>query len=192
MTRRPRLDWIGPVGWVAAPVAALAASAAHAVDYLSAEQAQARLFPEADRFETRELLLDAGLRQRVETTLGAPLKLARVPLRLAKKGGALIGVVVVDDVIGKFERITYAVGIDAQGTLRPVEILSYRESHGQEVRLPAWRKQFAGKTAASPLAIGEDIDNISGATLSCTHVTQGVRRIAITVQALREAGALRD
>lgn len=191
MARRSGVDWIGPVGWVAVPVAALATSAAYAVDYLSAEQAQALLFPDADRFEARELILDAALRQRVEAKLGAPLKLARVPLRLAKKGGALLGVVVVDNVIGKFENITYAVGIDAQGTLRQVEILSYRESHGQEVRLPAWRRQFVGKTAASPLAIGEDIDNISGATLSCTHVTQGVRRIAITVEALREAGALR-
>jgi Na+-translocating ferredoxin:NAD+ oxidoreductase RnfG subunit len=96
----------------------------------------------------------------------------------------------VDDVVGKFERITYAVGIGAEGAVRGVEILSYRESHGHEVRLPAWRRQFVGKTASSPLRLGEDIANISGATLSCRHVTDGVRRIVAVVDGLRGAGAL--
>jgi hypothetical protein len=39
----------------------------------------------------------------------------------------------------------YAVGIAANGKARQIEILNYRESHGYEVRLPAWRKQFVGK-----------------------------------------------
>ena len=58
-----------------------------------------------------------------------------------------------------------------------IEILTYREGHGAEVRLPAWRNQFVGKTAADPVKIGSDIANISGATLSCTHITDGVHRL---------------
>jgi Na+-transporting NADH:ubiquinone oxidoreductase subunit C len=45
------------------------------------------------------------------------------------------------------------------------------------VKLPAWRNQFVGKSAADPVKIGADIANISGATLSCTHITDGVRRL---------------
>ena len=100
---------------------------------------------------------------------------ARWPVRVAQRDGATLGYVVVDDVIGKFELISYAVGIGRDGTIRQVEVLSYRESHGHEIRLPAWRKQFVGKTASAPLRVGEDIANISGATLSCTHVTEGVQ-----------------
>jgi Na+-transporting NADH:ubiquinone oxidoreductase subunit NqrC len=102
----------------------------------------------------------------------------------------VLGYVVFDDVIGKFELISYAVGIATDGSVKQVEILAYRESHGGEIRLPTWRKQFIGKTAAAPLRIGEDIANISGATLSCTHVTDGVRRIVAALGAARRAGTL--
>jgi hypothetical protein len=47
-----------------------------------------------------------------------------------------------------------------------------------------------GKTAEAPLRVGEDIANISGATLSCTHVTEGVRRIAAVVALARRTGSL--
>ena len=109
---------------------------------------------------------------------------------VARRGDATLGYIVADQVVGKFELIGYAVGIGLDGAVRQVEILSYRESHGGEIRLAAWRRQFAGKTADSPLRIGDDIANISGATLSCSHVTEGVRRIVAVVEAARKSGAL--
>jgi hypothetical protein len=45
------------------------------------------------------------------------------------------------------------------------------------VRLAGWRNQFAGKTAADAVALDRDIRNISGATLSCRHLTEGVHRL---------------
>jgi uncharacterized protein with FMN-binding domain len=45
------------------------------------------------------------------------------------------------------------------------------------VRDGAWRAQFVGKSAASPLQLNVDIKNISGATLSSKHITDGVKRI---------------
>ena len=115
---------------------------------------------------------------------------ARWPVRVAQRAGQTLGVVVSDEVIGKFELISYAVGIDRDGAVRQVEILSYRESHGGEVRLPAWRRQFVGKTAASPLRVGDDIANISGATLSCTHLAEGIKRIVAVVALARRQGSL--
>jgi Na+-translocating ferredoxin:NAD+ oxidoreductase RnfG subunit len=102
----------------------------------------------------------------------------------------VLGYVVVDAVVGKTELIDYAVGIGLDGTIRQVEILAYRESHGAEIRLPAWRRQFIGKGAEAALRIGDDITNISGATLSCTHVAEGVRRIVAIVALARRDGAL--
>jgi len=111
-------------------------------------------------------------------------------VRVALKDGAPLGYVVVDDVIGKFELISYAVGLGTDGTVRQIEVLSYRESHGHEIRLPAWRKQFVGKGASAPIRVGEDIANISGATLSCSHVTEGVKRIVALIDLARQTGAL--
>jgi Na+-translocating ferredoxin:NAD+ oxidoreductase RnfG subunit len=40
-----------------------------------------------------------------------------------------------------------------------------------------WRQQFVGKTAHDPLKLNRDIQNISGATLSSKHITDGVKRV---------------
>jgi len=175
---------------LAAPAALVAPAPAFAVDYLTADQAQALIFPAADRFELAEFTLTAGEREALEAKLGFKVR-ERWTLRLARQGTRLLGVLAVDDVVGKFERITFATGVGADGAVAEVEVLSYRESHGYEVRLPAWRKQFVGKTAASPLRVGDDIANISGATLSCQHLTQGVRRAVAVVDALLRRGGLR-
>jgi hypothetical protein len=142
--------------FVAAPVA-IFALAAHAAVYLSVEQAQQAIFPGA-RFTMEALALPDAPRR----------KLWRV-----SEGGWFI----VDAVLGKHELITYAVGLGADGSVRGVEILEYLESYGYQIRDAAWRRQFAGKTARDPLKLDQDIRNISGATLSCRHVTDGIKRL---------------
>ena len=170
-------------------VVATAPSSAFAIDYLSAEQAATLMFPDADAFEARNVALDAAQLQQLDAQ-GVRGRSANWPVRVAKRAGATLGFVVTDEVIGQVELIGYAVGIAHDGTVLQVEILSYRESHGFEVRLPAWRRQFVGKGGASALRVGDDIANISGATLSCTHVTEGVRRIVAVVALARRVGSL--
>jgi Na+-transporting NADH:ubiquinone oxidoreductase subunit NqrC len=169
------------------PLTLLAAGAAtapaFATQYLSPEQAQKLMFPEADSFRNEPLALTSAQMEQVQALSGLPARSVQWRVVAAMKAGSLLGYVVLDDVVGKFELISYAVGINPDASIRQVEILTYRESHGGEVRLPAWRKQFAGKTAkGGALAIGHGIANISGATLSCTHLTDGVRRIAAIAQ----------
>jgi Na+-transporting NADH:ubiquinone oxidoreductase subunit NqrC len=72
------------------------------------------------------------------------------------------------------------VALDPTGRVMRVDILQYRESYGGEVREPGWLAQFVGKTSSSPLKVGSDVRNISGATLSSLHVTEGVKRILAT------------
>lgn len=174
---------------VAAAAVATAPTSAFAVDYLSAEQAAKLMFPEADAFEVRNVVLDAAQLQQLDAQ-GVRGRSANWQVRVARKAGAALGFVVADDVLGKVELISYAVGVALDGSVKQVEILSYRESHGFEIRLPAWRRQFVGKGSNSSLRVGEDIANISGATLSCVHVTDGVRRIVAVVALARRAGGL--
>jgi Na+-translocating ferredoxin:NAD+ oxidoreductase RnfG subunit len=96
----------------------------------------------------------------------------------AMRGQDLAGYVFVDEVIGKEDFITYAAGIDPTGRVSGLEVLAYRESHGGEIRNDAWRRQFAGRQGLGELRVQTDIRNIAGATLSCQHVTQGVRWLA--------------
>src|SRR5436190_1223842 len=103
----------------------MAATTAFAVDYLTFEQAAALIFPDADRFEAREIELDAAQLQSLAEA-GVRGRSARWTARIARHGETTLGVVVADAVIGKFELISYAVGIDSAGTIRQIAILSYR------------------------------------------------------------------
>ncbi len=169
----------------------VATPGAFAVDYLTSAQARALLFASATQWSEASVALSAEQLQRLAQQAGLPARSAAWSLANARDAqGRYLGSVVVDQVVGKFELITYAVGIDAKGVVLGIEILSYRESHCSEIRLPAWRKQFQGKTLAQPIKTGDDIAIMSGATLSCRHVTDGVRRIVALLAVLREAALL--
>ena len=148
-------------GWMrwTVPAAAIVSMAApaYAVQYLTVEEAQKAAFPSAHLTEVQS---------------GRVWK--------ASNGG----IFVLDHVIGKHLYIDYAVSIEG-GRVRRVDILQYRESYGGEIRSPSWLAQFVGKSASSPLQVGSDIRNISGATLSSLHVTEGVKRVLAAYGNLR-------
>lgn len=151
--------------------AALAVPAGYAATYLSVEQAQRTLFPGA-ALTPLGITLNAEQRRAIEGASDTRVRSAEQKIWRASGGGWFI----VDEVLGKHEFITYAVALSATGAVKGVEILDYRESYGYEIRRPEWRQQFVGKTAGAPLKLDQDIKNISGATLSCRHVAEGVRR----------------
>ena len=161
---------------------ALASGSAFATQYLSVEQAQQVIFPEANAFKSSTVSLNLEQMQQVEKLAGLPARSVAWRVIAAYQGDKLLGHIVFDDVIGKFELISYAVGLQLDASVRQVEILAYRESHGFEIKNANWRKQFVGKNVSAGLKVGEGVANISGATLSCAHVTDGVRRIAAIAQ----------
>ena len=173
---RPGWTTTSLVALTSAGVPALFPPAVHAAQYMSVEQAQKAAFPEADRFEARSLRLTP---EQLKTLDGVASVRQRGEIRRieAWAGNKLLGTLYVDDVIGKVEWVSYALALGADGSVRTLDILEYRETHGYEVRTPSWRKQFAGRRADTPFHFGEDIKNISGATLSCAHLTAGVQRL---------------
>lgn len=162
----------------------------YAGQYATVDEAAKRGFPEATSFKESVFQLTAEQVSAIATTTGLPAKSVLWRSLTAMNGDKPVGLLVLDGVIGKFELIDYAVGIGADGKIRNVEILAYRESHGYEVRLPAWRKQFVGKDKSDKLRVSEDIASISGATMSATHITDGVRRIVAVVEQMKAAGRL--
>lgn len=87
---------------------------------------------------------------------------------------------IVDNVIGKHENIDIAVALGKQGQVKGIEILVYRETYGDEVRNAKWLKQFHGRDYREHLKLDREIKNISGATLSCRHITDGINRLTHT------------
>lgn len=165
-------------------MAALAPAAAYAETYLTVEQAQALMFPHQP-LSAHPLTLNDAQVKAIEDASHVHVLTREVRAWQAADGGWFLA----DQVYGKHELIAYAVALDPKGTIRQVEILSYREAYGGDVRLAGWRAQFVGKHPGDPLAVGEDIRNISGATISCNHVTDGIRRLLATWSQVLAPGA---
>src|SRR5207253_2283134 len=105
--------------WV--PIAAVCVpAAAHATQYLTVEQAQHALFPAAERFAPSTVKLSPEARERIAAESGVPSRADEQPVWRAMRGNALVGLFIVDEVIGKHELITYAVGLDPQGVVRGI------------------------------------------------------------------------
>lgn len=172
MSNKP--DWL-IVSAVCVPL--FAAAPAFAVQYMSAETAQKLMFPEATAFSAHPVKLDDAQKRAVEKAARVRMRYPEQPVWRVMAKGKPVGWFVLDEVYGKHEFITYAVALDTSGAVRGVEILDYRETHGGEVRNPKWRAQFEGKRHGAALRLDEDVQNISGATLSCKHISEGVRRV---------------
>jgi Na+-translocating ferredoxin:NAD+ oxidoreductase RnfG subunit len=143
------LRWTAPVAVVIS-----IASPAYAATYMSIEQAQKHAFPNASFAEVQA---------------GRVWK--------AQAGGKVVGYFYSDHVIGKHLFIDYTVALGSDGRVRRVDILAYRESYGGEVRNGSWLQQFVGKSSHNDVKVNDDIRNISGATLSSTHLAEGVKRV---------------
>ena len=174
---------------IAAPALVTVASPVMATDYLTIAEAQHVLFPHAQSFLPFPVTLNAEQLGQIKKLSGVPQRTATPRIYRAVNGTATQGWMIVDEVIGKHEFITYATAISLDGHVLGVEILSYRESKGGQVRDERWRARFRGKTLADPFRLNQDIPNISGATLSSRNVTDGVKRLlAIHVVVLAHAG----
>ncbi|MEO7564758.1 MAG: FMN-binding protein [Sphingomicrobium sp.] len=178
----PRFSW-----YALAPIVLVAPASAHATTYLTVAQAQRQMFPAASGFVDRSVDFTSAQRKEIARTSGTSAP-RRQRLYEARGGGGRMGWLIIDQVLGKHEMITYALALAPDGAVRSVEILDYRETYGGEIRGAAWRRQFAGKRAGQSLKLGKDIQNISGATLSSSHVTDGIRRLLVTYQLLLAGG----
>ncbi len=161
--------------WILLPAALAGSTSGYATVYLTPAQALQALFP-GERLQAVEITLTTAQRRAIEKVGGAKVRQPVLRAWRSDRGDWLI----IDQVLGKHEFITYAVALSAAGAVRGVEIMEYRETYGGEIRDRQWREQFAGRTVAAPLKLDQDVRNISGATLSCRHVAAGIKRLLAT------------
>jgi Na+-translocating ferredoxin:NAD+ oxidoreductase RnfG subunit len=156
--------------WLLLPVCRVQAKT-----YLTIEQAQ-QLIWGATALAPAPVELSAAQQKAIEQASKVKVRSAKINAwKTADKGWFIV-----DQVLGKHENIDLAVGITAEGNVNGVEVLTYRETYGFEIQNPKWRLQFNGKNYTTPLALDGAIANISGATLSCSHVTEGINRLVHT------------
>jgi FAD:protein FMN transferase len=151
-------------------------------EYLTVDEALALAFPKADRVEQRTAVLTEEERLALEPRLRARKAPRIVRYYVGTKDKRCLGYALVDEVLGKSQPITYFLRVEPDLTIKSVEILAYRESHGGEIRREKFREQFVGKSPASVLRLQADIRNISGATISCRSLTDGVHDLLVILE----------
>jgi Na+-translocating ferredoxin:NAD+ oxidoreductase RnfG subunit len=156
------------------------AHVARAEVFFSEEQVVHTMFPKLILTKKTADLTDEQI-SKIEKASGQDVRDKKITFFQAKSGEAVI----IDRVLGKHEMITYAVALDAKGKIQQIEVMEYRETYGHEIKRPEWRKQFYGLDKDAEIKLDKEIHNVSGATLSCKHVTDGVRRVLQTYELIK-------
>lgn len=145
------------------------------------EQALQAVLPNADEFEeSSQLLEEAAQRGDLKTLTGISLGL---------RGQTPVGAVFTVEPIGYTQEIVMLVGVSSEGKVTGVEILDHLETPGLGSRIEEdwYLDQYLGLETGRDYYLakdGGDIDAISGATVSCRSVTEGVNTALRAYEAL--------
>ena len=172
---------------LAAPLALLllclgGAPAAAVQVYHTDEEALALAFPGATRVDRRTVVLDEAARARVAERLGHATRDRVVVLQEAYRGEEFLGRALLLEEIGKTLPFRFLVAITPAGQVDQVLLLNYREPRGHEIERGAFRAQYHGKALADPIRRGQDIRNVTGATISVDSLSRGVRRALVLAE----------
>lgn len=140
------------------------------VYYLTGPQAQQLLFPGATFTEDFRLMTDRQMRD-LKIDASAPVADRTIRMWRTSTGGYFF----IDQVDGLNSTVTYAIGLDAKGVVIGIEVMECLEDYSK-IRLPEWRAQFKGKKVGD-LFKKDEVETISGTTLSSVHIIAGVRKI---------------
>lgn len=151
----------------------------------STEEALRESFPQASQFLLQPVTLDREQRAGLQKQLRGPLARNLDPVYLAYGSDeTFVGYAVVTGEIGKYRPITMLISFTPDEKVNEVQILVYRESRGMDVRRSRFLRQFKDKGSEAAMRVGQDIVNVTGATLSTRAVTRGVWRVLATLHAV--------
>jgi electron transport complex protein RnfG len=168
---------------VCACVALAPLRTAKAEQFWTAQALLADQFKHSQSVSYVKVRVDASLRGQIEARLGRPLPKAEYTVFVAKSGEHTDGYALFDEQLGQHEPISFATFFDPAGQITRVEVVAYREPFGDGIRAERFRKQFLGRGVHSHFRAGDDIDTISGATISSRSACVAVERAAALVDA---------
>jgi Na+-translocating ferredoxin:NAD+ oxidoreductase RnfG subunit len=151
------------------------AGAAGAGVYHSQQEALELAFPDADRVEKKNHILEDAEVEAIEGLARSKLESRLVSLYTGWRGDAPLGYAVIDIHTVRTQPEAFIVVISPDGRVRSLRVLAFYEP--QEY-LPSerWLHQFDDKPLSDRLHLRADIHGIAGSTLSARAVTSAVRR----------------
>ena len=152
--------------------------------FLTKKQALKLAFPGVKKVKKKKVWLTDSQTAAIQKILGDQIKYneRRVTHYFGlDDAGQSVGAMTIGNEIGRSYPITFMVVINPNGTVKDVEIMVYREPHGWEVRFESFLSQFFGRNGGDPF---DNINNITGATLSVRSMTKGVKKAVTEFQVI--------
>ena len=157
-------------------LASLVVLGVDAKTYETRAHALERVFGADAQIERKTIFLTEAQIDAVQAVSSARVEHARVTLHVAHRDGKLLGRAYLDThlVRSLYETLLIVVGTD--GRTRNVDILAF---HEPEDYLPPrrWLRTLEKRELSPRLRPGDEVDAISGATLSARAAAQAVRRV---------------
>lgn len=144
--------------------------------YATLNQAISRTFPNT-QITTMNIRLTAKQISAIEETLMATLPTSNITIYEFNRQDEKVGYGMVTNQIGKYEPITFFVGVNPEFQIEGVVVMVYREGYGSDVRKKRFVRQFKGKSINDPLAVNHDITSITRATMSAYAIANGTKRV---------------
>ncbi len=187
MSRRLRHRSIAAVAAVAALLAAVPPAAA-APSLPTVEEALRAAFPGAEP-ERETVFLTRDERRRAEETAGVTVRSRLVTRYVLRRDGEVVGWAYLDTHRVRTLPETLLVMLTADGTVRRVEVVAFREP--REYLPPAsWYRQLDGAGLGRELALGRRVRPVTGATLSARAAVAATRRV-LAIHAVLAGGERR-
>jgi len=133
---------------------------------ISSEVLMARsIFPAATDIAEMQINRDAQISGRPDEA-----KISEI-----KGSSGLVGYRVESKVVSRSGPFKIRIFLDKQFYVRRATVVSYPWDRGRDVCKRTFTSQFEGKGPEDPIQLGKDIDAITGATISCHVMTEGIR-----------------
>jgi len=161
--------------WVSILVLGLTAGNASALNVASKEEAIKAVFSGADKIVRKRIRLSTAQRAAIGKLTTRVVRDKAMTFYIGQKGGQTMGYAVSERVVNRSWTISYVVVMNADGSVKNVEVLNYEGARNWGVQYEPWLKQFFGMKADSDF---QSVSGITGATVSVRTVTAGVQKIA--------------
>jgi len=148
---------------------------ADSATFSTQSEALDRAFPGAQVERIGHVLTEVQMAEAADLA-GAKLPSALVAAYEARRDGQLVGTAYFDAHRVHSQQETLMIVVGPDGRVADVQVLAFAEPP-KYLAPPAWMKQFPGRALDDRLRLKQDIQGITGATLTARATTKAVRRI---------------
>ncbi len=150
-----------------------------AMTLLTEQEALDRLLPQADEITAQKITVSKEQLEMIKKELGGNLvyeissqgakelnQQREFTFYFAKNQNRIISTALILDEPGKWGPIKFIVCLGPKGEIQNTAVMKYTETRGRPAASGSFLRQFFGKTLNDRISLGDDIQGISGATIS--------------------------